>query len=107
MESEVRRRSIRIKMSKSAGYLAQAPGCVADGRLRCGLDRVVKRFKAFPGDRGLKRIGDDASPDQALSRIRHPDKRVPPDSCRPFAMGVRLSRIFGRAAMIGAAFQGP
>src|SRR5215469_10964974 len=64
VECEIRGGPIRIDVGETAGYLPRAPSGLANRCFGCGFDRVVKGFEPFPGNRGLKCVGDDRPPDQ-------------------------------------------
>src|SRR5271167_300806 len=92
-------------MSEAAGDFAFHPRRIDDRLLCRRLDRVMERFETVPGDRRLKRIIDDARRREKLTRVRHSDEGVAPQSRGAIAVRVSAARL-GDAAVIRATFQG-
>src|SRR4029077_10537511 len=105
VEGEIRRRPVRIDMGAAAGHLAGASRGRDGGALGRGLDLVVERLEALPGDRALERIVDDATRDRALAPVGHADERVAPGAGGAVAVRVGAVGVLRLAAMIGTAFE--
>ena len=88
-------------MGKAASDLARLSGNVAYRGFGCGLNLVVKGFKALPGNRRLEGIRNYGSPDHAFAGVGHSNKGCAPLLGRSLATRVALARALGCAAMIG------
>src|SRR5215472_425786 len=102
VKTEIRCGAVGIDVGEAAGDLAWLAGRLADGALGRGLDLVVERLEALPGNGGLEGVADDRARHHAFAPIGHADEGVAPDARGTGAMRILLAGDFWRAAVIGA-----